>query len=146
MYGSIEIEGRQYQMRQQTFNEVVNITANGQILANNQMQLPGVADFLLLGLTRGVIKDNLLDNTVRFLFRLGNTDGNIWYNSAGNVGTNNRILDTLTFGDGRFPYPISPGIFYGASSAIPYEIQDISQNQPYVIHIGFQGAYLVPMG
>lgn len=147
-YGIVEIQGRQYQTRHQVFSAQVAVTVANQIFTNLQVTLPGVADFLLRGLTRQVIVPEgevFIPGTNNFLFRLGNTDGAIWYNSAGVGGTNERVLDTLFFGDGRFPYALSPPIFYGANAAIKYEVEDISASVPYTIYFGFQGSYLVPI-
>lgn len=147
-YGIVEIQGRQYQTRHQVFSSQVTVATDLQIQTNLQVTLPGVADFLLRGLTRQVIVaegETFIIGANNFLFRLGNTDGAIWYNSAGVGGTNERVLDTLMFGDGRFPYALSPPIFYGANAAIKYEVEDISSNAPYTIYFGFQGSYLVPI-
>ena len=142
-FGTISINGKNYVERLQVFPFEVNITQNGQILTQQRVVLPGVADFLLKGLTRQTIVAGTASGRA-FKFKLGNTDGAVWYMAGGLGGTTDRVLDTLIFGNGQFPYPVIPGIFYSASSSILYEIEDVSQNQPYTIYGAFHGSYLLP--
>ena len=86
----------------------------------------GVADFLLESLTRTVISAGLPVTTKPFRFKLGNSDGAVWYMSGGNGGTNDRLCDSLVFGNGQFPFALSPGLWFGRSGSIMYEIEDIS--------------------
>ena len=143
-YGVVTIDGQQYVERAQIFPQDVNITTNFQILTQQRVTLPGVANFLLKGLTRqvqiaGVSSANL------FKFRLGNSDGSTWYISGGIGSTTERAVDTLCFGNGQFPYPIIPPIPYSAGSNIVFEVEDISGQAPYTINFAFHGAYLIPV-
>jgi len=47
MFGMIEINGKKYVERQQTFGATISVTVAGQLLLNQSLVLPGVADFLL---------------------------------------------------------------------------------------------------
>ena len=143
-YGIINIEGRKYVERPQYFSEDVVVTVGLAILANQRVVMPGVSGFLLKGLARQVIA--AAAPAVRaFRFKFGNTDGGIWYVSSGIGGVNERVLDTTIFGNGPFPMTIVPHIFYGRNANIPYEIEDVSNNVPYTIHITFIGSYLIPV-
>ena len=78
-YGIVTIGNQQYIERYQTYNQQVAITSNGQILGNQRLNLPGVANFWLKGLTRAVVKSNAVvtNGSCPFLFKLGNSDGNV---------------------------------------------------------------------
>ena len=141
-YGLIEIDGKAYVERWQLFNKRVTVTA-ALSLNNATLTLPGVANWWLKGLTRETVVSGA-SAARRFLFRLGNSDGSTWYNSGGVTGADDRTLDTLMFGDGRFPVPIIPAIFYGENASINMEIQDVSNNVPYDIYFTFHGSYLIP--
>ncbi len=143
MYGILEIGGKKYIERAQIFTAQQLINVNLQVVPNLRLVLPGVANFLLKGLTRTTVVAGAAAARL-FRFKLGNTDGANWYMSAGLGGANDRILDPLCFGDAQFPFPIIPGILYGASSSILYEVEDVSNNQPYTIFFAFHGSYLVP--
>jgi hypothetical protein len=143
VYGMIEIDGKQYIERYQCFPLDLTVTSNLQIFTQQRIVLPGVAPFLLKALTRDTIVAGA--STVRrFKFKLGNTDGNVWYSGAGVGGTNDRVVDSLIFGDGRFPFPLIPHIFYGSTASIIFEVEDISSGAPYTISFGFHGSYLIP--
>jgi hypothetical protein len=153
MYGQVTVDGKNFIERIQTFTLEQDVTSNGQILQGS-LVLPGVANFRLKGLTRAVLKSHAPSTACPFKFRLGNSDGNTWYSQGGNSaqlgsnspvgGSTDRVLDSLIFGNGQFPFPLTVPIFYGASSSIKWEIEDCSNNAPYTIYFGFQGAYLIP--
>jgi hypothetical protein len=135
----------------------VTVTADLQILTQQRVTLPGVANFLLKGLTRETTTNGLSTNN-RFRFRLGNSDGTTWYFSGGIGATTDRVVDTLCFGTGQFPFPVIPPIPYSAGASILFEIEDLGgsniltvppggtvPNGPYVINIAFHGSYLIPV-
>jgi hypothetical protein len=141
-YGTVTIGGTTYIEREQTFPLIVNVTANLSI-QKVTLVLPGTADFWLKTLTRETVVSGA-SAARRFSFRLGNSDGGTWYQSGGVGGTTDRVIDTLLFGSGQFPFVLNPYIYYGASGTIPMEIEDISNNQPYSIYFAFRGSYLIP--
>ena len=143
-YGVVTIDGQQYVERAQIFPYDLNITTNYQILTQQRVTLPGVANFLLKGLTRETTV-NGQSTAIRFKFRLGNSDGSTWYISGGIGSNTERALDTLCFGSGMFTYPIIPPIPYSAGSNIIFEVEDLSGAAPYVINFAFHGAYLIPV-
>lgn len=143
-YGVVTIDGQQYIERAQVFPVDINITASLQILTQQRITLPGVANFLLKGLTREVTQGGL-PQAYRFKFRLGNSDGGTWYVSGGLGATSDRVLDTLIFGTGQFPYPLIPPIPYSAGANIMFEVEDITGQVPYVISMAFHGCYLIPV-
>lgn len=152
-YGIVTIDGKNYIERIQIFTLEVDVATNGAILQGS-LVLPGVANFRLKGLTRAVLKNNVPSTVCPFKFRLGNSDGSTWYSQGGNgasLGTNSptggstdRVMDSLMFGNGQFPYPLTVPIFYGASSSIKWEVEDCSNQATYTIYFGFHGAYLIP--
>lgn len=143
-FGQVEINGTVYNTRPRYFTYQQSIAAFT-TYAPVQLTLTGEAPFLLQALTRATISGAGADvtNTTRFLFKLGNTDGAIWYNTAGNGGTVDRLVDSLMFGNGQFPHILPVPIFYSASASIRFEIQDLS-NSAYNLYIGFQGVLLLP--
>lgn len=143
-YGVVTIDGQQYVERAQIFPMDVTISTNYQILTQQRLTLPGVANFLLKGLTRDTTQ-NGISTDIRFKFRLGNSDGSTWYISGGVGSTTERAVDVLCFGSGMFPYPIIPPIPYSAGANIVFEVEDISGLAPYVINFAFHGAYLIPV-
>lgn len=148
MFGMIEINGKKYIERQQTFQATVNVTSNGQLLLNQSLVLPGVADFLLKSRMRTVCIT--ATGTIAyplFRYREGNTDGGVWYMSAGTGSANDRVLDPLVFGTGAFPFPVTPGVFYNKSASILFDIEDVSNiatATPYTIYLAWSGSYLIP--
>jgi hypothetical protein len=141
-YGVVNIGGKNFIEREQSFPLQVAVTVNLSV-QKVSLVLPGTADFWLKCLTRETVVAGA-SAARRFLFRLGNSDGGTWYQSGGNGGTTDRVIDTLLFGSGQFPFVLNPYIYYGASSSIPMEIEDISNNQPYTIYFSFRGSYLIP--
>jgi hypothetical protein len=141
-YGTIQINGKTYVEREQTFPLEVGVAVN---LSTQRISLalPGVADFLLKSLARETVVAGA-SAARRFRFRLGNSDGGTWYQSGGNGGLTDRVIDTLIFGSGQFPYVLCPYIFYSASASIQIEVEDVSNNQPYTIFFAFRGSYLYP--
>lgn len=143
-FGQITIDGQQYIERAQIFPANLDITQNLQVLAQQRVTLPGVANFLLKGLTREVTV-NGISSSRRFRFRLGNSDGTTWYFSGGLGAISDRVVDTLCFGTGQFPYPIIPPIPYSAGANIMFEVEDLSSLAPYTINFAFHGSYLIPV-
>jgi hypothetical protein len=141
-YGTVNIGGKTYIEREQSFPLVVPITVNGGVY-KTPLVLPGTADFWLKSLTRDVLV-NGASAARRFSFRLGNSDGSTWYQSGGAGGTTDEVIDTLLFGTGQFPFVLNPFIYYGASSNILINLTDLSLNQPYTIYFSFRGSYLIP--
>ena len=144
MFGMIEINGKKYVERQQTFGATISVTVSGQLLLNQSLVLPGVADFLLKSRTCSLVNNAGTQVYNLFRYREGNTDGGVWYMSAGTGSTNDRILSPLVFGTGAFPFPVVPGVFYNKSASINYDIEDVSLTVPYTIYIGWIGSYLIP--
>ena len=143
-YGTVTIGGKTYIEREQTFPQEYTVTV-GLSVSKVYVVLPGTADFWLKCLMRKTVAAGAL--AVRlFKFRLGNSDGSTWYQSGGSGGTTDRVLDPLIFGDGQFPFVLNPYIYYGASSTIQLEIEDVSNTVPYTIYFAFRGSYLIPTG
>lgn len=147
MFGVVTINGKQFMERPQYFPQDISITVNGQVLTSQRLVLPGVAPFRLKQLNRTVIKNNAVvtNGTCPFKFKFGTTEGGVWFAQAGAGGTNDRVVDTNIFGTGQFPGALVPPIYYDATSSITFEIEDISNNQPYTISLGWVGCYLIPV-
>ena len=143
-YGVVTIDGQNYVERAQIFPFDLNMTRNLQVLTGQRLSLPGVANYLLKGLTREVTI-NGVPQVRRFKFRLGNSDGTTWYFSGGIGSSTERVLDTNCFGTAQFPYPLIPPITYSAGANIMFEVEDVSGNTPYVINFAFHGSYLIPV-
>jgi hypothetical protein len=141
-YGTVQIGGKTYIEREQDFPLIVNVTVNLSV-QRVTLTLPGTADFWLKTLTRETLVAGA-SAARRFSFRLGNSDGSTWYSSGGTGGNTDRVIDTLMFGSGQFPFVLNPYIYYSASGTIPMEIEDLSNNQPYSIYFNFRGSYLIP--
>lgn len=135
-YGTVNIAGKTFIEREQTFPLEVSMTSG--LVVRGNLQLPGIADFWLKSLSRVTVTSDK-----RFKFRLGNTDGSTWYQSGGTGGTTDRVVDPLIFGTGQFPFVLCPYIYYPASGGIMYEIEDISSSS-YTLYIAFRGAFLMP--
>lgn len=145
-FGIVEIDGQQYVERAQVFPADVQVTTNFQIFTQQRVTLPGVANFLLKALTRETVNASGVSTSLRFKFRLGNSDGQTWYISGGVGSTTDRAIDTAVFGNGMFPYPLIPPIPYSAGANIVFEVEDVSGAAPYTINFSFHGAYLIPVG
>lgn len=142
-YGTVQINGKTYIEREQTFPLEVTVTVASSV-QKVTLIMPGTAEFWLKSLTRETVAAGA-SAARRFKFRLGNSDGNTWYQSGGNGGTTDRVIDTLLFGSGQFPFVLNPYIYYAASGSIPMEIEDISTVVPYTIFFAFRGSYLIPV-
>lgn len=142
MYGITTINGKKYVERQIVLQQIVTI-ANATPF-NSTLTLPGEADFQLKGLSQQSVAAGAAINSL-FLFRLGNSDGNIWYHMGGVGTTQDRVLNTLTFGTAQFPFVWSPPIFYSKNASIKMEFESVSAVFPYTIYIGFHGSYLIPV-
>ena len=108
-YGMVQINGRNYIEREQSFPLEVVVSVNLGV-TKGSLVLPGTADFWLKTLTRETTVVNAgveASAARRFAFRLGNSDGATWYQSGGNGGTTDRVIDTLLFGSGQFPFVLS---------------------------------------
>lgn len=141
--GQVTIDGKTYTKRHQVLPLEVTMSVNGGVTPTS-LTLPGVAQFMLRAMTRDVLAANVPVTNKRFRFRLGTSDGGIWFSTGGVGGTTDRVIDSLFFGTGQFPYVLDPYIIYGISSSIKLEFEDLSQATPYTIFLGFQGAWLLP--
>jgi hypothetical protein len=147
MFGVVTINGKQFMERPQYFPQDIAISSNGQVLLAQRLVLPGVAPFRLKQLNRTVVKSNAVvtNGTCPFKFKFGTTEGGVWFCQAGAGGTNDRVVDTNIFGTAQFPGVVVPPIYYDATSSITFEIEDISNNSPYTISLGWVGCYLIPV-
>lgn len=145
-YGMVQIGNKTFAEREQTFPLEVTVTVGLSVIKAN-VQLPGTADFWLKSLTRETVAAGA-SAARRFRFRLGNTDGATWYQAGGVGGNTDRVIDTLMFGNGQFPFVVCPYIYYSASASILTEIEDIGGGGlvPYTIFFAFRGSYLIPVG
>lgn len=141
-YGTVSIGGKTYIEREQSFPLEISVTTNLGV-TQGTLQLPGTADFWLKSTTRVTVVSGASSARL-FKFRLGNTDGSTWYQSGGVGGSTDRVLDPLLFGTGQFPFVLCPYIYYSANGGIKYEVEDVSNNQPYTIYFSFRGSYLIP--
>ena len=146
-YAVVTLDRQKFVECPQVFPAIVSITTPLQVITG-AVALPGVANFLLRGLARGyAVQEGPFE--FRFRFRLGNSDGATWYFSGGVGDNSDRILDTLCFGSGPFPYVVNPPIAYSASAHIRYEIEDLIGFQAppggYTIYLAFHGTYLIPV-
>ena len=143
-FGVITIDNQQYIERAQIFPLDFQVTQNYGVYVGQRLTLPGVANYLLKGLTRETTI-NGASAAVRFKFKLGNSDGTTWYFSGGIGAPDDRVLDINCFGTGQFPFPLIPPIPYSAGGSINFEVQDISGAAPYTISFAFHGSYLIPV-
>lgn len=149
--GIFTLNGKPYIEKFQVFPYIQSSVASGVLYPSQRVALPGTYIFRLKALARDVLTAGGGPRLSRpFLFRLGGSNDSTWYtggavplNSTGT--TQDRVLDTNIFGSGAFPNPIVPDILYQPNSQITFDIQDVSQQGPYDIHIAFIGAYLVPV-
>ncbi len=143
-YGLVNINGRDYIEREQIFPLEITFTV-GLTTQTPRIQLPGVADFWLKALTRETVAAGA-SAARRFKFKFGNSDGSTWYSAGGIGGTTDRVIDTLIFGNGQFPFVVIPHIFYSASASMNMEVEDIGGAGlvPYTIYFAFHGSYLIP--
>lgn len=139
----VEIDGRRYVPRPVDIPVEFTVTTALALYQNQRVILPGIAKFMLLALSRDTIVAGA-SVARRFKFRYGLSDGGVQFTQAGVGATNDRVIDSNLFGTGAFPRPIIPGIIFDASSTIMFEIEDVSNNVPYTIHIDFIGQWLIP--
>ena len=147
-YGVITLDGSQYVERFQLFVMENTITTSRQVITNQRLTLPGVANFLLKGMTRDFTTPTVQGSADRrFRFRILNQEGSTNFFSGGLGMYDDRAYDNICFGSGQFPYPIIPPIPVHASGSLIYEIEDsgLGTLYPYTIHFGFNGTYLIPL-
>lgn len=158
--GVITLDGQKYLERPHIYGIQVKVTQSYQVIANQSFTLPGVANFLLKGLSRVTITPRSLADTGGnvwavdrlFRFRLTNQPGSTWYFSGGLGILHDWTYDRLCFGSGQFPYPLIPPIpldasatlFYGVEDNFGYSI-DTALDYPYTIHIALHGTHLIPV-
>jgi hypothetical protein len=150
-YGLITLDGIDYIERSQVFVTEAVINAPFDVLTNQRLTLPGVANFLLKGLTRDSTHPGDPDSEPeRFRFRLINSEASTWFFTGGLGIFDDRAVDSLCFGSGQFPFPIIPPVPVHATGSLLYEVEDLGLRPnlptlfPYIIHFGFHGAYLFP--
>ena len=155
VYGLITLDGLEYIERHQVFGAEVTITQPGQLITNLRLTLPGVANFLLKGLTRDIVNSGdpflTAEAAEYWRFRLINSEGTTWFHTGGLGITDDRVISNLCFGSGQFPFPLIPPIPVHSNGTLLYEVQDMGFYPtadpsvfPYTICFGFQGSYLFP--
>lgn len=134
MYGRVNIGGKNYIERFWTYSNITTLTASS--IVTTKVVLDGEADFLLKLLCRS--------STGAFRIRLGTSDSGIWFSSCGVVqgGGNDRVLDSLIFGNGQFPFPVVPHIWFPKSGSLIMDLQDTSGSSN-TIEFAFHGSKLV---
>src|SRR5215475_146422 len=151
-FGVVTLDGIAYKETPQVFAIEIPMQTEGELLTNQRLTLPGVANFLLKGLTRDFI-DQFGQPTIRqFRFRMNGTEGATWFFSGGLGLLNDRVFDSLCFGSGQFPFPLVPPIPVQAAGSIIYEVEDADSVDPvlgiftpYTIAMAFHGTYLIPI-
>ncbi|MBK8200733.1 MAG: hypothetical protein IPK75_20545 [Acidobacteria bacterium] len=116
-----------------TYIYQVTLTAL-QVLLNQRIVTNGDADFR--------IKLNTRTATGGFRIRLFNNEGQ-YYSSSGEGGTNDRVRDSLIFGDGSLPFIVVPHIFIPKGGSIGFDLEDVS-NANNTIQLAFSGAKVYP--
>ena len=150
--GVITLDGQQYIEHVQIFPYEVTISRPGQVITQLRLTLPGVANFLLKGLTRYVMRPGELVSQERhFRFRMLNMEGSTWYFSSGLGIFDDRVVDSLIFGNAQFPFPLIPPIPVSANGSLFLEVEDmglttgIAGYTPYTIYFAFHGSYIIPI-
>lgn len=152
-YGQVVVDGQNYIERHQVFVLEQRVDTGGQIFTNVRLTMPGVADFLLKGLGRDfTVPGDFISHNRIFRFRIVNSEATTWYFSGGLGITDDRIFDSLMFGNAQFPFPLIPPVPIHANGSLVMEIQDLDITQavapaiayPYVLHLAFYGNYLIP--
>ena len=151
VYGQVTVDGLSYIERPQLFVMDVPITAPNAVLPGQRLTLPGVADFLLKGLSQISLYGNFPNQTRSgvFRFRLNNAEGTTWFFTGALGVFDDRVFSPLCFGTGQFPFPLIPPVPVHASGSLVFDIEDVGVSPPgvvypYTIHLGFHGAYLIP--
>lgn len=134
-YGQIEWNGKTYLEKFHIIPLNGFVVGAGLTLLNNTITIPGEADFCLKALG---VKKSVATNYFRF--RLGSSDGT-WFSKCGVGGTNDRVHDTLLFGNGSLPFLISPYIFFSKNGAINFDIEDVSA-AGHTLDFAFYGSLL----
>lgn len=143
MYGMIEIDGVKYIERVNDFTRIITVTGTTPI-TSERVNLRGVGHFLLKGIGRETIASGVIAAR-RFLFKLGNSDGMTFYSTAGVQTDNDRVIDTLYFGNAQFPRLFTPPIFFTQNGSMILEIESIATAHPYDLYLAFYGSYLIPV-
>jgi hypothetical protein len=146
------LDGVEYIERPQIFPAEVTITRAGQVITNLRLTMPGHANFLLKGLSRDVTRPGSpTSQDRRFRFRMLNMEGSTWFFSSGLGIFDDRVVDTLCFGDGQFPFPLVPPIPVQSNGTLFFEVEDMAIGAqdinflPYTIYFAFHGTYIVPV-
>jgi hypothetical protein len=85
----------------------------------------------------------------RFLFKAQSQEGSAWFFSSGLGVFDDRVVDTMCFGNGQFPYPVIPPLPIAANGSLMIEVVDMNlphtnpDYYPYTIYFGFHGTYLI---
>lgn len=151
VYGVITLDGIDYVERFQVFVTEVIVPAPSAVITNQRLTLPGVANFLLKGLTRDFSLAGQPDSEPEnFRFRMINSEGTTWFSTGGLGVFDDRAIDDMCFGSGQFPFPLIPPVPIHSTGTIVYEVEDLGFRPnlptlfPYTIHFGWQGTYLFP--
>lgn len=150
-YGQVVVDGQPYIERHQVFVFDQQIDTPDQQVTGLRLTLPGVANFLLKGLGRDfTVPGDFVSHNRIFRFRLINSEGTTWFFAGGLGLFDDRVFDSLCFGNAQFPFPIIPPVPVHANGSLVFEIQDIGAlagvpgAYPYILHLAFYGNYLIP--
>ena len=151
VYGVITLDGIDYVERYQLFVTELVINTAFEVHTNQALTLPGVANFLLKGLTRDITQLPGVPNlgVQNFRFRMINSEGTTWFSTGGLGVFDDRAIASMCFGSGQFPFPLIPPVPIHSTGTVVYEVEDLGflpapANYPYTIHFGWQGSYLFP--
>jgi hypothetical protein len=151
VYGQVTLDGINYIERSQIFVAEHVISVPNQVYTGLRLTLPGVADFIVKGLGRDfTIPNSPISHNRIFRFRIVNSEGTTWFWTGGLGVFDDRVFDTLCFGNAQFPFPLIPPVPIHAAGSLVYEIEDVQglppgpPAYPYTIHLSFYGAYLIP--
>lgn len=139
----IEIQGIMYIPRVVDIPANVSVTVANSLQQNLRVILPNVGKVMVNGLTREVLDASGAPVTRRFKFKWGMTDGGVQFTAAGVGIANDRVVDSLMFGNGQFPRAVIPAPIFEPGSTIAYEVEDISGTVPYTIHFNFVCMFLI---
>lgn len=150
-FGVITLDGQQYIERPQIFPYEVTVLSPGQVFTNLRLTMPGIANFLLKGLSRDVTRPGApTSQDRRFRFRMLNTEGSTWFFSSGLGIFDDRVVDALIFGSAQFPFPLIPPVPVNSNGSLFFEVEDMALSAgivnyvPYTIYFAFHGSYLIP--